>query len=201
MMNNLSVQKLIASAIVRSFAPGQIIVRPHEQARSVPLVLQGAIKVYFSPANADDEFVLYYLEADQYCVLSLLSAVNRTPARIYGIAETPCTIAFIPAEHFIATIATDHILFEQLLCQYHQRMEEILELVSTLRHEGLIGRLKELLSRKAHVCGSHTFRITHEEVAHELGTSRVVVSRLLKELERCGAVKLHRGSIEWNGNA
>ena len=54
MMNNLSVQKLIASAIVRSFAPGQLIVRPHEQARSVPLVLQGAIKVYFSPANADD---------------------------------------------------------------------------------------------------------------------------------------------------
>jgi len=74
-------------------------------------------------------------------------------------------------------------------------MEEILELVSTLRHEGLIGRLKELLSRKAHVCGSHTFRITHQEVAHEHGTSRVVVSRLLKELERCGAVKLHRGSI------
>jgi len=111
-MNNISVQKLIASAIVWSFAPGQIIVRPHEQTRSVPLVLQGAIKVYFSPANADDEFVLYYLEADQYCVLSLLSAVNRTPVRIYGIAETPCIIAFIPAEHFIATIATDHILFD-----------------------------------------------------------------------------------------
>ncbi len=200
MSNNPSIQELIASSIIRSFAPGQMITLPHEQAWSVPLVLQGAIKVYFCSENGDDEFVLYYLEANQYCVLSLLSAVNRTPVHIYGVAETSCTIAFIPAEHFIVAIATDRILLEQLLHQYHQRMKEILELVTTLRYEGLIGRLRELLFRKARVCGSHTIRITHEEVARELGTSRVVVSRLLKELERFGTIKLHRGSIEWNGN-
>ncbi|MCX8050372.1 MAG: Crp/Fnr family transcriptional regulator [Chlorobi bacterium] len=190
------VADLLGAAIVRTFATGETITRPAEQPRSVPLVLDGAVKVLYCADSEDEELLLYYLEAEQYCTMSLLSAMRHVPTRLQIVAETDCRIAFIPVEYFLAALGRQPLLLEHLLVLYHKRIAELLDLVATLKFAGLSDRLVRLLARKAALTGSRTLHITHEELAHELGTSRVVVSRLLKELERRGLVHLGRGHIE-----
>lgn len=188
------IEALIAPAIIKDYAAGQPIMLPNQFTRSVPLVLRGAIKVFYCP-NRNEEMVLYFLEAEEYCMMSLLAAIRREPSNIYGIAETDSQIAFIPIEHFLEMLQRQPLLLEHLLHLYHQRTQELLELLATVKFSGLSERLLALLHRKSMLSGQQALRITHEELAHELGTSRVVVSRLLKDLERKGYVRLQRGTI------
>lgn len=188
------IKELIAPAIIKDYAAGQHIMLPNQYTRSVPLVLHGAVKVFYCP-DRNEEMVLYFLEAEEYCMMSLLAAIRREPSSIYGIAETDCQIAFIPIEHFLEMLQHQPLLLEHLLHLYHHRMQELLELIATFKFAGLSERLLTLLRRKSMLSGQHALRITHEELAHELGTSRVVVSRLLKDLERKGYVRLQRGTI------
>lgn len=188
------VEELLRAAVIKSFAAGQPITLPNEYPRSVPLVLSGALKVFYRPER-NEELVLYFLEADQYCMMSLLAGIRRMPSNLYSIAETDCQVAFIRIEHFFAVLQRQPLLLEHLLYLYHQRIEDLLDLITTFKFSGLTDRLLALLRRKVELTNTQTLHITHEELAHELGTSRVVVSRLLKELERKGMVELHRGTI------
>jgi CRP/FNR family transcriptional regulator len=82
---------------------------------------------------------------------------------------------------------------------YHKRFEELLEAVNAIAFKKLDERLLDLLEKKVEVSGNKVIPITHEQIATELGTSRVVISRLLKHLEDDGQVKLERNRITWLG--
>jgi len=188
------VDELLGAAVIKNFAAGQPITLPNEYPRSVPLVLSGVLKVFYTP-DGREELVLYFLEAEQYCMMSLLAGIRHMPSCLYSIAETDCQVAFIRLEHFFAVLQRQALLLEHLMYLYHQRMQDLLDLITTFKFTGLADRLVALLRRKAELTNLRTLHITHEELAHELGTSRVVVSRLLKELERKGSVEIHRGTI------
>ena len=78
---------------------------------------------------------------------------------------------------------------------YHKRFEELLEIVNAIAFKKVDERLLNLLRKKAELTDSTTLQVTHEQLANELGTARVVVSRLLKQLEELGEVKLGRNKI------
>ena len=79
---------------------------------------------------------------------------------------------------------------------YHDRLEELLKTVDSIAFLKMDERLLKYLQEKVHIMGDATLKITHQEIAYELHTSRVVISRLLKKLEKLGKIKLHRNSIE-----
>ena len=78
---------------------------------------------------------------------------------------------------------------------YHKRFEELLEIVNAIAFKKVDERMLALLNKKTELTGNKTLNITHEQLANELGTARVVVSRLLKQLEESGVVKLGRNKI------
>ncbi len=189
------IEQLLQSAIVCRYAAGERITTPNQHPRSVPFVLDGVVKVLYQLDRGEEELLLYFLESSDYCLLSLLAAVCRSPSHVYGVAETSCRVAFIPVEHFLTWVAREPLLLEHLFGLYHRRIEELLELIGWLKFARLRDRVLTVLQQKCSYAGSTELTITHEEFAHELGTSRVVVSRILKELEREGIVELHRGAI------
>ena len=79
---------------------------------------------------------------------------------------------------------------------YQKRFEDLLGVIDQIAFQKLDDRLLGLLNRKSKQCGCSVFNITHEELGNELATSREVVSRLLKQLERIGKVRLSRNKIE-----
>jgi CRP/FNR family transcriptional regulator len=187
-------EQLISQAIIRDFGSRDRITIPYDHPRSVPFVTAGTVKVFYQ-LSSGEELLLYYLEPSQYCIMSMLAAVRQVPNSVYGIAETPTTIAFVPIEHFLTILSHQPLLLEHLIVSYHKRFEELLDLIAQLKFSGLRERLLELLWHKSHLHTSRTIYTTHEELAHELGTSRVVVSRLLKELENNGTIVLGRKYI------
>ncbi|MCH5684638.1 helix-turn-helix domain-containing protein [Niabella sp. W65] len=78
---------------------------------------------------------------------------------------------------------------------YHKRFEELLEIVNAITFKKIDERLLALLRKKQELTGNNILNITHEQLANELGTARVVVSRLLKQLEEMGTVRLGRNKI------
>ncbi|MCS7000507.1 MAG: Crp/Fnr family transcriptional regulator [Bacteroidota bacterium] len=188
------IEELLQRAVVRTYDRGMLITFPEELPYTIPYVVEGVVKVFYHLHN--EELVLYFLQPSQYCTMSLLASVRQVPSRVYAVAETRCQIAYISTDTFLRTLANSPVLLEHMLSVYHQRMEELLDLIGTLKFARMEDRLRSFLARKVLLTQSSHVHLTHEELAHELGTSRVVVSRLLKELERRGIVRLHRGTIE-----
>ena len=84
---------------------------------------------------------------------------------------------------------------EYIFSLYHKRFEELLDVVNAVTFKKMDQRLSDFLYKKVEITKSNVLSITHEQIATELGTARVVVSRLLKQLEEMGSVKLGRNNI------
>ena len=102
----------------------------------------------------------------------------------------------IPIENAVKLVSEYPEWVEYIFSIYHKRFEELLNVVNEVTFKKMDERLLQFLQKKAAVNNARSIYITHEEIAHELGTSRVVISRLLKQLEKEGLIKLGRNRIQ-----
>jgi CRP/FNR family transcriptional regulator, anaerobic regulatory protein len=157
----------------------------------VPFVTSGVVRVY-KMSDEGREITLYRVVSGQTCVITTSCVANSAPFPAYAVAETDVTAWAVPAQQFRewldASSAWRNYIFSQML----GRLSDVIELVEAVAFARMDQRLQEYLS---HAERPTLFR-THERIAADLGTSREVVSRLLKDLERKGTVKLRRGEID-----
>jgi len=111
------------------------------------------------------------------------------------VAEEITEILFLPIERIRDLIREYPQWLEYMFNLYHKRFEELLELVNAIAFKKVDERLLDLLHKKQKLTGSYILEVTHEQLAHELATARVVISRLLKQLEDKGMVELGRNKI------
>ncbi|MCU0470744.1 MAG: Crp/Fnr family transcriptional regulator [Arcicella sp.] len=178
---------------------GHTLIRPGGYIRSIPILLSGSVKI-LRPDSEGREALLYYIGGLDSCAMSLTCCINRRPSEITAITDEKTALIAIPIEKVDEWIDKYATWKQFVFSTYQKRFEDLLGAIDQIAFHKLDERLLDLLNRKSKQCGCHIFNITHEELGHELATSREVVSRLLKQLEKLGTVKLSRNKIELLSN-
>ena len=161
----------------------------------IPLMLTGAIKIS-RETNAGEEIVLYFLERGDTCTITFGSGLQSSKSKVRGVAEKDSEIIFIPVEKLEEWMVKYPSWRSFVIDSYNIRLNEMLEAIDTLAFMKMDQRLFKYLIDKVQIMRSTTLNTTHQEIAVDLNTSRVVISRLLKQLENEGKIKLYRNKIE-----
>ncbi|ATA72631.1 MULTISPECIES: Crp/Fnr family transcriptional regulator [Capnocytophaga] len=188
------VEKLYQYSIQKSFEAGRIIVNENAYINSIPIVTKGMIKVI---RTEDDgrELLLYYIKAGESCVMSFLGGMHNDTSKVRAEVEEDAEILFLPMDKASLFIKEHPEWLDYIFRLYHRRFEELLEIINAISFKKMDERLLALLQKKQELTKNSVINITHEQLSNELGTARVVVSRLLKQLEDNKVLKLGRNKI------
>lgn len=174
--------------------PDTVIFRPSDPCQNFILLLEGTVRVYVR-AETGREIVLYRLRPGELCILSLSALLRREPYPAEAVTETAVQGMTLSQERF-RTVFNGSIAFrEWVVGHLARRLHETMLLLQEVAFERLDARLACHLCRRFQEQGA-VLEVTHQQLAVELGTTREVASRMLKELERQGCIRLHRGRIE-----
>lgn len=182
---------------VMRFPAGQVLFSAGEHCRGLPLVLSGSVKVQMTGVSGHS-IVLYRMGADDICTLSIGCLMTGRGYRAEAIVEDEADAAIIPRGLFDRLMDQSAGFRLGIMESYGRRLDDLMLLVEEVAFHRMDERLEEWLQARASL-GQDVVNITHQELAVELGTAREVVSRLLKELERRGQVRLARGRVELTG--
>lgn len=163
----------------------------------MPLILKGAIKIMSEDDHGDD-LLLYFIEKGDTCAMTLSCCVKQGKSNIRAVAESDVELLMIPVDKMEDWMGKYRSWRAFILDSYHNRMQELLETIDTLAFMNMDERLLKYLQDKAMVNHDDVIHATHQEIASDLHTSRVVISRLLKKMEREGKIDLQRSQIKVN---
>lgn len=189
------IEEIVKVASYKEFKTDDYLIEIGDYIKTMPLLLNGAIKILREDENGD-ELLLYFLERGDTCAMTLTCCMGKSKSRIRAIAETDGALLMIPVEKMEDWLTKYKTWRNFVFDSYNVRLMEMLEAIDTLAFMNLDERLYKYLTDKAKVLGSTEINNTHQEIAYEMHTSRVVISRLLKALELRGKIKLHRNKIE-----
>lgn len=195
---NLTDPKLLQSILdkgqVVNYESGKILMEPGQFIKAVPLVIDGSIKIMRMDEEGKELF-LYYLEPGETCALSLTCCSAARPSEIKAVVEEPATIMFIPV--LLHEQWSDE--FKQwkdfVSSTYQQRFQEMLIALDAVAFKRMDERLMRYIVTKMKQLKANELHTTHQEIANDLGTSREVISRLLKQLEKKKWIELGRNVI------
>lgn len=188
-------EEIAKIAIYKEFEANKTIIDIDNYIISIPLVLQGAIKILREDKEGD-ELVLYYIEKGDTCAMTLSCCMGQTKSKIKAIAETDVKLMMLPKEKMSEWLSKYSSWQEFILQSYHSRLNEFIEAVDSIAFLNMGERLLKYLKDKAMVTHTDVIHVTHQQIANDMHTSRVVVSRLLKSLEKDQQIELHRNSIK-----
>jgi CRP/FNR family transcriptional regulator len=189
------VKDVDANASIQSFKAGDIIMRTGQYIKNTVLVISGKIKVYREDENGG-EFFMYYLQPGQACAISMICATKNEKSQIMAKVVEDVELIMVPLPLMDKWMMQHRSWYEFVIDTYRSRFEEVLEVIDSIAFRAMDERLEFYLKRHADVCGCNELKLSHQEIASELNTSREVISRLLKKMEQRGIVALHRNNIE-----
>ncbi len=187
-------EELAENCKILEFQKGDVVVREGQFVKVLPIVLEGSIRVFQS--SEEREILLYYVDAGQTCMMSLSACFfnNQSPSKAVAAEDT--TIVSIPTQ-FITQWQKKYASWnEYVIKTFRNRYDELLNTFESVAFEHIDNRILEYLNFRKEKEASSFIRISHQSLANELGTTRVVVSRILKQFEMDGKLKLHRSAIE-----
>ncbi|MFK2820079.1 Crp/Fnr family transcriptional regulator [Flavobacteriaceae sp. LMIT009] len=180
--------------VFKEVPEGYIIMDIGAKITHMPLILNGAIKVLREDEEGD-ELILYFVEQGDTCAMTITCCIGEAKSEIRAVAETDTRILMIPVQKMQEWMHKYQTWQSFILQSYHERMKELLEAVDSIAFMKMDERLLKYLRDKAMVNRDDLVKTTHQEIADDLHTSRVVVSRLLKKLETDGKIELSRNSL------
>lgn len=179
---------------LKKFPAGSVILQEDSYIKAIPLVLNGSLKVMRTDSEGH-EILLYYITPGESCIMSFLGGIHNETSKIKAIVEEDAEILFIPVEKASEWVKKFPEWADFIFKLYHKRFEELLTAVNAIAFQKLDMRLLQLLKQKAELYQSKEIRITHQQLADELGTAREAVSRVMKQMENEGLVILSRNKI------
>ncbi|MFK8054875.1 MAG: Crp/Fnr family transcriptional regulator [Saprospiraceae bacterium] len=191
-------------AVQRHFSAGDVILDTGDYIRSLPVVRSGAVRVMRTDKD-ERELLLYYLEPGETCAATLSCCLAQQRSSIRAVAELDTDLLLIPLEHVDSWITKYPEWRTFVFKSYRERFDELLSAVDAVAFHNLEDRILAMLREKAGLRSRNAdgikpqnkqIEITHQQLADELHTSRVVVSRMLKALEHREVLTLHRNMIE-----
>ena len=186
--------EIAAVGIYKDIPADTILMDFGQYVKSMPLLLQGAIKIMREDQQGD-ELLLYFLEKGDTCAMTLSCCMGATKSEIRAVTETDTQLILIPVQHMESWLGKYKSWRGFVMDSYHDRMMEMLDAIDSIAFMNLEDRVMNLLQEKAQIVQNNEVYNTHKELAQELHTSRVVISRILKKLENEGRISLHRSHI------
>lgn len=200
-LQNIGIEQKLIDEIVsigrlKKVRAGQTVVDPDDPSTmEIPIVLNGLLKVMRQNSNGDEIF-LYYLEGGETCAMSITCCIEGTRAAYKVVAEDDSVLWMIPTTYMDSWVA-DYPSFRRFAFNAYQlRFEELLNAIDSVVFQKMDQRLYKYLLDTKQATGSFEIKKTHEQIAHELNSSRVVISRLMKQLESEGKIEQGRNKIE-----
>ncbi len=186
------VQEFLSEVSFRRVEAGTTLLRQGQSCAHLPFVVSGSVRVYKLAENGR-EITLYRVESGMSCILSAgcLASLPSFPAMV--VTESDSLIAFFSGPLVKRLLDESPAFRDFLLNQFSERMAGVMELVEEVAFRHMDRRLKDWLIQER--SAGHRVLATHQEIADHLGTSREVVSRILKDWESRGALELSRGEI------
>ena len=188
------IQEIHKSGILKVAKEGEIIMDIQDTIKFMPLLLEGALKILREDKEGN-ELLLYFLERGDTCALTLSCCLGQSRSEIRATAERETLFILIPIEKIEEWTARYKSWRNFIFESYHLRLTELLETIDTIAFLKMDERLLRYLQDKAKINQSEDLQVTHQQIAYDLNTSRVVVSRLLKKLELEGKILLQRNQI------
>jgi CRP/FNR family transcriptional regulator len=187
--------EIVQFGVAQHFKEGDLIIDYGKHIRMMPIVIRGTVKVLKMDED-NNEILLYYLGSNESCSMAYSCCLESRKSEVKAIAEEEVDIVAIP-----------HVKLDEWLCAYigwknyimrsfNDRFLELLKSIESIAFHKLDERLIAYLKEKKHHSGSSVIRASHYLIADELATSRVVVSRLLKQLENDMKIILYRNEIK-----
>lgn len=174
---------------------GESLIDIGQYVKTIPLVIDGKIKIFREDEEANELF-LYYLYPGDACAISLVCTINNKISLIKAISVDDTTVIAIPIEKMDYLMMKYRSWYQFVVRTYGNRLEEMLNTIDDIAFNKMDERIVNYLYKAVEANGSRFINSTHQEIAQELNTSREVVSRLLKQLEKRGLLKLSRNQIE-----
>ena len=185
---------IIESSTTMQFEKDTELLREGQFVKVIPIVLNGLIKVF--SRYEDKELLLYYIKPAESCVMSFSASLKNTPSQVFAITEEDTTVLLLPVNK-VDNWAKNFPNFNQLFFeQYNVRYNELLKTINHLLFDKLDVRLYTYLVEKKNITQKNPIKISHRQIANELGTAREVISRLIKKLEGESKVKQLTSKIE-----
>jgi CRP/FNR family transcriptional regulator, anaerobic regulatory protein len=183
------------NANIIEFAEGEELMKSGQNIRSTLIIKEGLVKVYREDEQGNEIFI-YHLEPGQACALSIICAVQNRTSEIKAKAVKPTKVLAIPVALVEQWMKDYRSWYQYVLSTYRARFEELLNTVDAIAFKKMDERLVRYLKKHAQISHERIIPFTHSKIASELGTSREVVSRLLKKLAEKDYIKVHRQNIE-----
>lgn len=178
------------------FKAGEIIMDYGSYVKLVPLVVQGAIRVTREDAGDDRELLLYYLQPGEACSMSFTCCMMHKKSEIRTEAEDDSTIIAIPIRYMDDWMTRYPSWKNFVMSTYDRKILDLVKVIDSISFKNLDERLIEYLQKRvAANQGNRVISATHQEIAGALNVTREAVSRLLKNLEKTGVVKLGRNQL------
>jgi CRP/FNR family transcriptional regulator, anaerobic regulatory protein len=184
----------IAEAATCAMLPaGKTFYSEGEMCGLFAFVGKGNIRV-FKTAESGRQMTLYHVRDREACLVNLLCLFLGRPAMASAVVETPTEAVVFDGGVFRNWMDNHAVVRRFVFEAIARRFVEVMTLVEEIAFAKMDRRVAGLLLRRFSL--DRAFAVTHEELATELGTAREVVSRLLKDFERAGAILMARGRLE-----
>ncbi len=177
---------------IKTIPAGQHLLFEGDRVTAFFVLLKGRIRVYKLTADGD-EITMYHVERHESCTLTAYAALSRSAITANAVAESDLQIAVIAAEKFRDWTRNHEIWSEWLFDTMNRRLMDIMGRMEMKKLHPMAEQIRQLLDKYASL--GNPIRITHAEIAAELNSNRVVVSRILEEMQRAGDLRLERGRI------
>lgn len=174
------------SCEVVSFTASTQIIRLGQYIQVIPIVLKGVVKVLSQ--KEDKEVLLYYIQPNESCVMSFASGFKNEPSPIFALVEEEATMVLLPIKKVLQWLKRYPEINTLFYQQYNQRYQDLLTTINHLIFDKLDVRVYEYLAQKATILNTQTLKISHRQIASDIGTAREVVSRIIKKLELEGKI-------------
>ncbi|TXG37281.1 Crp/Fnr family transcriptional regulator [Seonamhaeicola maritimus] len=188
------IDAIIKESSVKEFPKGTEILREAQYVKVLPIVINGLVKVY---SRFDEkELLLYYIEPTQSCVMTFYAALKNTPSKVYAVTEEDSKIILIPVQHLPNWLKEYPDFNELFYNQFNLRYSELLDTIGHLLLDKMDKRLYDHLKKKVQLTSGNSIKMSHSQIANELGTAREVITRVLKKLETDKKVVQNAGEIK-----
>jgi CRP/FNR family transcriptional regulator, anaerobic regulatory protein len=180
-----------------SVEPGDELISEGKYIRSFPIVLEGLIKVCRKDEEGR-EVLLYYLDPGQVCAMALTCCIGRMQSNIIAYADEDSEIIRFPVECLDRWMVKYTTWKEYVMHAYRNRFDELLTTIDGIAFKKMDERLEKFFIDRYKANGETIFIGTHQDIANSLTSSREVISRLLKQLEKSGKIILKRNNIDFS---
>ena len=188
-------EELVKQGEIKEVPAGTTMLRIGQPIRSTMLVLDGIVKLY-QEDDEGNEFFMYHINPGQACAVSMVCTYKQENSQVLAKALTDVTVLSIPLQFMDKWLGQYKSWHYFVIRTYRARYEELLKTINEIAFKNMDERLEFYLKGQVKQLGRHV-KLTHQEIATDLNSSREVISRLMKKMEKNGWIIIHRNSFEW----